>query len=73
MKLINEWRSAHKFASVRLAALVGLVASYFAAYPDQFEAVMAQVPESLRPLLGFVLFAVATGARVVKKGDADRA
>ena len=69
MKLIDEWKKAHKFASVRLAALAGIVAAYFAAKPEQLEAIMAQVPEWARPLIGLALFAVATGTRVVKKGE----
>ena len=68
MKLIEGWRQAHKFASVRLAALAGLVAAYFAAKPDELAAIMAMVPDWAKPLIGFALFAVATGSRVVKKG-----
>lgn len=69
MKLINDWRKAHKFASVRLAALAGVVVAYFAAYPDQWQAVLNSVPEAYRPLVGLLVFAMAGGSRVVQLGQ----
>lgn len=71
MKLIDDWRKAHKLASVRLAALAGMIAAYFATYPEQFDAVMGMVPEWARFLIGFAVFAASAGSRVTsfKKGD----
>lgn len=70
MKLIEGWKQAHKFASVRVAALAGLAAGYFAAYPEQLAAVMGMIPEWARPVLGFAIFAAAAGSRVTTfKGD----
>lgn len=71
MKLINDWRKAHKFASVRLAALAGVVVAYFAAYPDQWQAVLNSVPEAYRPLVGLLVFAMAGGSRVVQLGQRE--
>jgi len=68
MRLIDGWHQAHKFASVQLAAIAGLVAAYFAAKPEELSAIMAMLPEWAKPLIGFALFAVAAGTRVVKKG-----
>lgn len=65
MKLIDNARDWHKFASVRLAALAGVVAAYFAQYPDQWAAFVAMFPEPVRPLVGLGLFVVAAGTRVV--------
>lgn len=70
--LVDGWRKAHKFASVRLAALAGLVVAYFAAYPDQWQAVLHSVPEAYRPLVGLLVFAMAGGSRVVSlRGPQD--
>ena len=72
MKLIANWKAAHKFASVRLAALAGLVVAYFAAYPEQWQAVLHSVPEAYRPLVGLLVFAIAGGSRVVSlRGPQD--
>ena len=68
MKLIEEWKQAHRLASVRLAALAGIVAGYFAAYPDQLQALIATVPEEWRPVVstlsGLAVFVFAAGSRV---------
>lgn len=71
MKLIETWREASRYYSVRLAALAGLIAAYLAANPDQAQAVIDSVPEAFRPLasiaLGLFVFGLATGARLVKQ------
>ncbi len=75
MKLIEGWKQAHKLASVRLAALAGIVAGYFTAYPDQLATLIAIVPEEWRPVAsvfaGLVVTTFAAGSRVAsfKKGD----
>lgn len=74
VRLIDGWKKAHKFASVRLAALAAVVVAYFAAYPDQWQAVLHSVPEAYRPLVGLLVFAMAGGARVASfKKDVDHA
>ena len=69
MKLIDNWKAAHKWASVRLAMLAGLAVAFFTAYPNQLEVLIDAVPEQYRPLaslaVGFVVFATAAGSRVV--------
>lgn len=72
IKLIDEAKSWHKFASVRLAALAGVVAGYLAANPEQTEALLNLLPDGpLRVLasagIGLFVFSLATGARLIKK------
>ena len=72
MKLIDNARDWHKFASVRLGMLAGLIAAYFAQYPDQWAAFVAMFPEPVRPMVGLALFVAAAGTRVVSfKGKSN--
>lgn len=78
MKLIDNWKAAHKFASVRLAALAAVAGAYFTAFPAQLETLLDAVPEAYRGpvgvLVGLVIFATAAGARVASfNKDADHA
>jgi hypothetical protein len=71
--MIEDWgQKIWKLWSVRLAALAGIVAAYFAAYPGELEKLIAIVPEQYRPLasmaVGLFVFATATGSRLVKQG-----
>lgn len=73
MKLIDEARQWHKFASVRLAALAGVVAAYLAANPDVTQELLNLLPEGPARVLasagiGLFVFGLATGARLVKQG-----
>ena len=73
MKLIEEWRVAHKFLSVRLAALAGLVVAYLMEHPEHLDALTGMLPDGpWRTLgsvaLGLIVFGVPTGARLVKQG-----
>ena len=72
MKLIENWRSAHKFASVRLAAIAGVIGGYFASNPEQLVALIdwakSLLPESIGPLvpiiIGLLVTTVSASARV---------
>lgn len=73
MNLIEDWaEKVWKLWSVRLAALAGIVAGYFAAYPGELQKLVGMVPEAYRPvaslLIGVFVFATATGSRLVKQG-----
>lgn len=72
IKLIDEARSWHKFASVRLAALAGVLAAYLAANPDQTNELLALLPDGpARTLasagIGVFVFSLAAGTRLVRK------
>lgn len=76
LKLIDEWQSLHKFASVRLAAIAAVVAGYLAANPDKSQELLALLPDgparvAVSSLVGLFVFALATGSRAVKvdKGE----
>lgn len=76
MKLIDEAAQWHKMASVRLAAIAGMVAGYLAANPDQTQALLDLLPEGpLRVLasagIGLFVFSLATGARLVRQGTRE--
>lgn len=70
--LIDECGGWWKMWSVKLAALAGVVAAYLAANPDQTQELLDLFPEGpMRTLaaagFGLFVFALATGARLVKQ------
>lgn len=76
MKLIEAslaqiWR----LWSVKLAMLAGIIGGYFAAYPAELAKLVGAVPEQYRPvasvLLGLLIFATATGTRIVAQKPKD--
>lgn len=76
LKLIDEWRNLHKFASVRLAALAAVVAGYLAANPDKTQELLALLPDgparvAASTLVGLFVFSLAAGTRALKadKGE----
>lgn len=76
MKLIDEARQWHKFASVRLAALAGVVAAYLAANPEQTQALLDLLPQGPARVLasagiGLFVFGLAAGTRLVKQGPKE--
>lgn len=71
MSIIENINEAWRFASVRLAALAGLIAGWAAYDPQAFAALVGVLPEPARPLIGLAVFAAATGSRVVKFGNAQ--
>lgn len=76
MKLIQNWKAAHRWASVRLAAIAAFVAAYFTLNPDHLALISALVPEQYRPLvavaIGMLTFGTAAGSRVVSFGELYR-
>ena len=66
-KFIDNVREAWRFASVRLAVLAGLIAAWAASDPAAFAELVQHLPPWARPLLGFAVFAIATGTRVIKR------
>lgn len=76
MKLIDNARDWHKFASVRLAALAGLVAAFLAANPDITNELLGLLPEGpwrtlAAAAVGLFVFGTATGARVLTRNKPD--
>jgi len=77
MKLVDNWRQAHKWASVRLAVLAGVLVTYATSVDGikQLAGLISYVPEHLRPiasvLLGLVTTTIATASRLTAKGTRD--
>lgn len=71
MKLIDNINDAWRFASVRLAVLAGIIAAWAASDPAGFAALVEMLPPWARPLVGLAVFVAATGARVIKTGNAE--
>lgn len=74
--LIDEAGNWWRMWSVRLAAFVGLLTAYLAANPSDTEKLLALLPDGpLRTLaavgVGLLVFATATGARLVKQKPKD--
>ncbi|AJP72259.1 DUF7940 domain-containing protein [Sphingomonas hengshuiensis] len=72
-RLVDNWRLAWKFWSVRIAALLGVVATYLLAAPDTLVQVIAALPPELRgwvpPLLGPALTVAIVLVRLWKQGE----
>lgn len=75
IKLIEEWRSAWRWWSMRLAAVGSIAVAYVLAYPDILLSTLNALPPEMRavfpPAIGFVLFALVSIARLVKQGKHD--
>lgn len=74
MKLIENWaEQLRKAWSIRLAGIAALVGAYFLAFPGEFQRLIALVPEQYRELVsvigGLVIFATASGTKLVKQGN----
>ncbi len=75
-RLVDDWHTAWRWWSVRLAALFGVLATYLLAAPETLVAVIHSLPAELRgwlpPLAGPVLTALIVLVRLYKqKGKAD--
>lgn len=71
-KLIDDWKAAHKFASVQLAAIAAALAAIMAANPSLLLGLVGMLPQGpLRILasaaIGLVVFVLPAIARVVQK------
>lgn len=71
LELVDDWRRSWRWASVRLAALFGVIAGFLTAYPTVLQGLVAYVPAQWRPLasiaFALVAFVVPTLARLLKK------
>lgn len=71
MKLIDNWRKAHRLWSVRISAMATALWAYLLASPETMLAVLNQIPADMRAWLpSFIpiaLFALVTFARVVRQ------
>jgi len=74
-KLIEEWRSAWRWWSMRLAVIGSAAVAYVLAYPDILLSTLNALPPEMRavfpPFMGFALLAVVSIARLVKQGKHD--
>lgn len=75
LELIENWRSAWRFWSIRLGLLGTAVAAFFAASPDAAYQAWVMLPEDLKTfvpegyarMLGAFLFATSMLARIFKQ------
>ena len=67
------WKEMWALWSIRLGAVVSIVIGWMAAYPDQWQQLVSQLPEQVRPLVGLVAFAVITYSRRAKQGKPNGA
>lgn len=76
MNLIDNWaQQLRKAWSIRLAGVAGVIGAYFVAYPGELARITAMLPEPYRDtfalVAGLVIFATASGARLVKQGHSE--
>ena len=75
MQLIEDWKKAYKFWSVRLGLLGTVIVSFFLAAPEAALYAWAALPQELKSVLpadvikysGVVILALSFFARVVKQ------
>ncbi len=80
IKLIEEWKLARKFWSIRLGAIGTAVTSLFILWPDSAlyfwgampEEVKAWIPPQYVPLIGVFIFAMSMFARLVKQQKVEQ-
>ena len=71
MKLIDEWKSAHKFFSVQIGALGSFALVGWVALPaEQQHALLQLFGLDVPAVLAITGIAVAVGSRLVKQGPA---
>lgn len=71
-KLVENWaEQLFKAWSIRLAGLAALVGGYFLMFPNEWQRLVALVPEQYRELVsvlgGLVIFLSASGAKLVRQ------
>lgn len=77
MKFVDDARKWHKFASVRLAAVMGAVLAYLVADPMALQSLVALIPDGpwrtvIGAVAGFIVFSAPTILRVLKfKGEPE--
>jgi hypothetical protein len=69
--LVEGWRGAWRWASIRLGAIASIVLAYLWAAPDMALTVLNSMPPEVRaylsPVVGIALFALVTATRIVHK------
>lgn len=75
MKLIDEWRGAWRFWSVRFALLPAAIAAALVANPSLVLGLIGFIPPSLQPVAAVLTFAVTfivpALLRVMAQGGSD--
>ena len=73
MRLVDDARHAWRWWSVRLAALAGVAAGALVAHPEILTGLVDYVPAPYRQqasaLIGLMVFAAPTVARILQQGD----
>lgn len=76
MKLVPNWRSAWKWASVQLAAIASLAIGWIVANPFDLLTLLNGIPYELRvklsPFVSVAVFVVVVGLRLLKQGRAAK-
>jgi hypothetical protein len=77
IRLIDDWRKAHRLWSVRLAAIMSALLGVLAAMPDALPALINQLPPEIRAVLPvpvvLLSFALPTLIRLWKQEAKDGA
>ena len=68
MKLIGDFKHWIRWHSMQLALLAAAMATYFTENPDQWERIIALMPEWVKPFTGVALFLVLWWARMRPQG-----
>jgi hypothetical protein len=72
-RLVDDWHTAWRWWSIRLAALFGLIATYLLAAPETLVQVINILPPELRrwvpPALGPLITGLIVGIRLYKQGE----
>jgi len=80
MRLIDDWRDAYKFWSVRVGAIGAVLMGTVAAWPDgaiilwNYMPIQVQtlLPERLLPIAGVALYVLVILSRVVKQAKLEK-
>ena len=74
-RVVDDWRDAWKWASVRLAALGGILTAILAAAPGFAKELWDQLPQDLRSTapawVPVLVFAIPIAVRLYKQGKPD--
>ena len=72
MRLIeNWWRDMWRLWSIRLGAAASIGVGWIAAYPQDWQHVVDQLPEGWRPAIGAAAFIAIAWSRMAKQGPKD--
>ena len=73
LKLIDDWKKAHRLWSMRLNLIASAIVAYVLAAPEVMLGVLNSLPPEMRslfpPFAGFALFALVTLARLAKQKE----